>query len=471
MEPAPQSQSHSSAWGTRRVALWGSILLALTCGLLLRIWFFRNVFEVNGDSLIYGDIARNLLLHGRYALTGATNLPHSTLIRLPGYPLYLAACFRVFGIENYALATWVQIALDLAACLLIADVGRRLAPARHQAFAGHIALWLAALCPFTAVYAATPLTEGPTVFSIALAFWAALRFLNQPRWFFALSFTFGILWAALLRPDGALLAVAFVPALLWLLRHVRSPRTLRIATVCAFLFAAPFVAWTWRNASVFHVFQPLVPQSATDPGSPVNPGWERWVKTWSLDFVTTYSIYWEVPGDQFDFSQLPNRAFDSPAQRAQTEALAASYNNNGFHLTPQLDARFAQLAADRIAAHPLRYYLGLPLGRVADMWLRPRVDNLNIDLDWWVYSNHNSETCFSWFYTALNALYLALGFAGLCMRPRLWPAILAYFLLRSALLATVAAPETRYTLECFPMLFVLGGLAIARMAAALRPAP
>jgi hypothetical protein len=31
------------------------------------------------------------------------------------------------------------------------------------------------------------------------------------------------------------------------------------------------------------------------------------------------------------------------------------------------------------------------------------------------------------------------------------------------LLWTVQAPETRYTLECFPMLFVLGGVAIARV--------
>jgi hypothetical protein len=39
--------------------------------------------------------------------------------------------------------------------------------------------------------------------------------------------------------------------------------------------------------------------------------------------------------------------------------------------------------------------------------------------------------------------------------------MLAYFLLRSALLTTVEAPEARYTLECFPMLFVLGGIALA----------
>ena len=105
----------------------------------------------------------------------------------------------------------------------------------------------------------------------------------------------------------------------------------------------------------------------------------------------------------------------------------------------------------------------LPLGRVADMWLRPRVENLNIDLDWWVYAHHHKETEFSWAYAGLNAVYLLLGIAGLIMRPRFWGALLAYMLLRSVLLGTVEAPETRYTLECFPMLFALGGVAVARL--------
>ena len=38
-------------------------------------------------------------------------------------------------------------------------------------------------------------------------------------------------------------------------------------------------------------------------------------------------------------------------------------------------------------------------------------------------------------------------------------AMLAYMLLRSLLLATIEAPETRYTLECFPMLIALGAMA------------
>jgi hypothetical protein len=53
------------------------------------------------------------------------------------------------------------------------------------------------------------------------------------------------------------------------------------------------------------------------------------------------------------------------------------------------------------------------------------------------------------------------GFAGLFLRPRMWQWMLAYMLLRSAMLLTVSAPEARYTLECFPMLFALGGVAVS----------
>jgi len=41
--------------------------------------------------------------------------------------------------------------------------------------------------------------------------------------------------------------------------------------------------------------------------------------------------------------------------------------------------------------------------------------------------------------------------------------MLIYVVLRCALLATIEAPEARYTLEFFPLWFVLGGVAIARV--------
>jgi hypothetical protein len=447
-----------------------SAALAICAGAALRAWMFTQFFEASGDSLVYGQIAKNLLLHGRYALTLGSGEIHPTLIRLPGYPWFLAACFHLFGMENYAAAAWVQIVLDLVGCLLLADVARRIAPSAARCVAAQGTLWLAALCPFTAVYAATPLTEAPTLFVIALALWTAVCFQDRPGWVPALGFTFAITYAALLRPDGALVAVALAPALVvHVMRKGQAQpaaiplrRALRIATVCALLALAPFAAWTWRNWCVFHVIQPLAPRYANDPGEDAHTGWIRWVRTWCLDFISTYNVYWAVPGEQLDASDLPSRAFDDSAQYAQTVALVDDYNNNGYLLTPQIEVGFSRLAQQRIAAHPLRYYVWLPLARVADMWLRPRVENLPIDPDWWVYSHHHEETRISWACIVLNALYLLLALVGLCMRPRLWAWMLAYILLRSALLLTVEAPEARYTLECFPMLFVLGGIALYR---------
>ena len=498
MEAAGESQLTALRRVDGRVVRALPVGLALAAGAWLRVWMLKEFPQVSGDTLIYGGLAKNLL-HGQYAITDGSGVLHSTLIRLPGYPLFLAACFRLFGVENYNAVAYVQIALELLGCLLLAGFARRIAPPELKSGAALCTLWLAAFCPFTASYAVAPLTETLTLFAIALELWAVGRFNERPGWWSALAFTFAVSYAALLRPDGALVAVALTPALVVGLRgktserHTagakarvdstpltarlkscpdtkpsfsaacKTPGLARMAVVCVLLALAPFGAWTARNWRVFHVFEPLAPRYANDPGETAYPGWQRWVKSWCLDFVSTYDIYWNVPGGALDLSKLPGRAFDSPAQYAETAALAQAYNDNGQDFAPDMDARFARLAEERVEAKPLRFYLWLPLGRVADMWLRPRVENLPIDLDWWVYAHHDAETRFSWGYAGLNAVYLLLGLAGLCFRPKYWPWMVAYMVLRSALLLTVEAPEARYTLECFPMLFALGGITLYRL--------
>ncbi|HWE87493.1 MAG TPA: hypothetical protein VG267_21280 [Terracidiphilus sp.] len=485
MEADSLSQSKEPRTPGLRAGAAVSAGAALAAGAALRLWMLHKFFEVNGDSQLYGSMAKNLLLHGQYAVSDPSGALHSTLIRLPGYPLFLAACFRIFGMENYFAPACLQGLAELAGCVLLALLAWRIAPGRRRMAAAQGTLWLACLCPFTAVYDAEPLTEALTLFSIALALWAVARFQEEWDWTSALAFTFAVTCAALLRPDGALVGVAFVcPMVLALLRRPRTPAPddltrasfapwplvarmgrakVHMAAVCLLLALAPFTVWTQRNARVFHVFEPLAPRYATDPGENTWPGWQRWVKSWSLDFVSTWQIYWNMPGDKLDIAQLPGRAFDSPAQRAETERLFAAYEDNGDQLSPELDSAFAQLARERIAAHPLRYYVWLPAGRVLDMTFRPRVENLPIDLDWWIYKHHNAETRFSWLYAGLNAMYVLLALAGLCLRPRLWVWMAAYMVLRGVLLATIEAPEARYTLEFFPIFFVLGGTAIGRL--------
>jgi hypothetical protein len=454
-------QTKWSERGRRLGRAWPQAL-ALGAGAWMRLWMLKAIPQINGDTLLYGGLAKNILLYGRYAHSDPSGGLHETLLRLPGYPLFLALCFKLFGMENYFGAVYVQIALELGGCLLLAAFVRRIVPEGMKRGAAMATLWLGALCPFTAAYAVAPLTETVTLFSIALALWAAARFQDETDWASALWFTFAVTFAALLRPDGALVALALAPALVVVVGRGNAARgkLARMAAVCVLLAVLPFAVWTARNWRVFHVIQPLAPRYATDPGEPENRGWQRWVKTWCLDFVSTYDIYWNVPDGPFDLSKVPARAFDSPAERAQTEALKQAYDDNGQDLSPEIDAGFARLAEERIKADPVRYYVWLPLGRMADMWLRPRVENLNIDLDWWVYAHHNDETRFSWAYAGLNALYLLLAVAGLCFRPRMWVWMVLYMALRSGLLMTIEAPEARYTLECFPMVFALGGIGV-----------
>src|SRR5271169_4541406 len=171
-----------------RVALprkWWVGLLALAAGAALRLWFIHAYPEVQGDPLVYGSIAKNWMLHGVYASTTSGEL-RPTLIRLPGYPQFLAVCFKLFGMEHYHAVMFLQTVVDLASCILIAAFTRRI----WNRKAAWWALWLAVLCPFTANYAAVPLTETLEIFWISVAFFSLARFLQteeeSPQWRWAL---------------------------------------------------------------------------------------------------------------------------------------------------------------------------------------------------------------------------------------------------------------------------------------------
>src|SRR5258708_671480 len=115
--------------------------LALAAGLALRLWFVAHVARVTGDTLLYGNIARNWIEHGVYSFTQPPAAPIPTLIRLPGYPLFLMLCFQLFGVEHYTAVMYLQCAIDLLTCLLIAGLARRLFGGRAPNRVMLAALW------------------------------------------------------------------------------------------------------------------------------------------------------------------------------------------------------------------------------------------------------------------------------------------------------------------------------------------
>jgi 4-amino-4-deoxy-L-arabinose transferase-like glycosyltransferase len=469
-----------------RLRGWLGAGAALAAGLLLRLWFVHHLSHISGDSLVYADIAKNILRHRIYGFTetgpvlGSTMI-RSTLIRLPGYPLFLAACFRLFGIENYRAVLYVQVAADLGTCILAGALAGRLFGHR----AAYVVLWLAALCPFTANYSAAALTETLVLSCIALVFYGFARWqdagMGFNRWLWAVAA--GLAYGILLRPEQGLLAAAVVPAMLW--RSVRGPGRgaalgngpvraalpVFLAAICVLL---PLVPWAARNWRTFHVFQPLAPRSASDPGEIEWVGFERWYRTWGIEFASTDSVYWNYDGSRIEIGALPARAFAGGCTAhgdAQTEplygptaALLHDYNQETSG-NPGFDSRFAVLARQRIKANPICYYLGLPVARLLNMMLRPRTEMMPIATQWWQSTQSHGKRAFAASYAALNLAYLALAICGLRRwskrnwngyRELAW-AMAASLLLRCALLLTLDNSEPRYTLEFFPVLFVWAG--------------
>ena len=442
-----------------RARIWVWVLAALVVGVTLRLFFVIKAPLMTSDTLLYGDIAKNLIEHHVYGFTVAGAAPRPTLIRLPGYPLFLAGCFLVFGVGKYQAVLWMQLLIDLLSCCMMADLARRMRSHRT----GLAALWLAMLCPFTANYVGAALTETLSLFCIAMAFYGLERWresgLGFARWLWAVAAA--LAYAVLLRPEQGLLAVAVISAMLWMAWNAGRSRALLPVLAAALCVVLPLIPWTVRNERTFHVFQPLAPRFANDPGEAVPLGFQRWYRTWAIEFASTENVYWNYDGSDISVADLPNRAFDTQDQYERTSELLREYDKND-NPTPALDRGFAELAKERIADDPVRYYLALPVARLVDMLLRPRTELMGTSLEWWKSTEDRSQRVFGAAYAGVNFAYLVLGGVGVVVWLRrkrqhvlVW-SMAAYVLLRCLLLLTIDNSEPRYTLEFFPLLWVWG---------------
>jgi len=450
---------------------WLFFLLATMAALALRLFFVFRFPHLAGDTWIYGDIAKNWLNHGVFGLLD-NGVVRPTLIRLPGYPAFLAAIFAVFGQEHYRAVMIAQALIDTNTCLVIAALALELISSR----AAKAAYLLAALCPFTAMYAAAPLSETLAICCAAHALYYGVRGLKsvesgQSR---ADLWCLAGLWTAagiFMRPDDGLILAALGMALLILLSRRPNKRQVIIAGVLlAVTSLAPLVPWTIRNWRVFHVRQPLASRYANDPGEFVPMGFNHWVRTWMVDFVSVEEVYWKVSGEPIDPQRLPERAFDTRTEYDKTQALIARYNQQ-LYIDPEMDAEFEEIARLRVEHNPLRYVVWLPVLRTSDMWLRPRTEMLDIETRWWEFDKHQHESVFALAWAGLNVFYIAAALWGM-LRWRLGVPglfLIGFVVIRTVFLSTLENPEPRYVLECFPALLALAGGAFAGRATGDKP--
>jgi len=469
--------------------IFSHAIVALTAGLCLRLFFVFKFPANSGDIVLYEQMATNWLKHHVYAMEVFGQITPVDL-RMPGYPAFLAMVYAITGRTGPDARLWVMIAqalVDLLSCVLIATLAATLfLMVNERNSAGRVftaALWLAALCPFTANYAAVPLTEVFATFFTAAALLPICLLVGRTRnngWMFIkkewrLANNYGYLAAlaallvgfgTLFRPETPLLLVAgwAVLGIVLVLQHEAKRWVLTVAGM-GLVCAIPLVPWAVRNAVTLHEFQFLAPKNSNLPGELVPYGFMSWEKTWLYRFRDVYLVPWKLNDEAILIEDIPAGAFDTAEERDRVAAILEPYNND-LTLTPDEDRAFGELARQRTARHPLRTYVWLPLARAITLWFTPRIELIPVSgtvfplRQSWQDDRIDQSVTMGLF--LLNIAYVALAIWGavrlwrrsIAVRPALG-VLIVFIVLRTAFLTTLETPEPRYVLVCFPALIAL----------------
>ncbi|RJP78534.1 MAG: phospholipid carrier-dependent glycosyltransferase [Candidatus Zixiibacteriota bacterium] len=175
---------------------WLYTILAASLVLRLGLWVGGVTQDVNrfywADTKGYQDSALALLELGKYVIS--LDQPLTQTFRLPGYPLFLAAVYRIFGVWPPGVVL-IQIFISLGSIWLVYRLGRRL----WNEKAGLWAAGILALDPVSLTYSLKVLTETLFTFLVLVAVSLVLWIFNDSR---------RARWAFL--PGVALAAATFV---------------------------------------------------------------------------------------------------------------------------------------------------------------------------------------------------------------------------------------------------------------------
>ena len=287
---------------------------ALLCGLALRLYFIAHFPFYSGDTKFYEELARNWLDHGVYGLFVSGQLMPVDQ-RMPGYPAFLGAIYSAFGRSRIAVML-AQATIDLVTCVLAALIASRIAPAPKKHLAATIALWLAALCPFTASYTAAIVTETLAAFFTTLALLVLVRIFTEPAFavpggraidaldiapvrqdtlarrlagaFVLVGFFTGL--GTLVRPETPLVlaAAAVVICIRWR-RLVDWPKLALAGAWMAVGLLAALTPWAARNARTLGRIEFLAPHYAQAAGDYMPRGFYAWTRTWMIRNRDAYS--------------------------------------------------------------------------------------------------------------------------------------------------------------------------------------
>jgi hypothetical protein len=198
-----------------------SIIFLIGCvvpfvGVMTIVLTGTEVFIVGGDSEKFYRPAFRLIETGIYGFAaegGQSYRPDLDI--LPGYPLFLAAVFKIFGLGNYTAVAFVQVILYGTVTVAIALSARS-----FRAEWMWPAAFLAAVWPNMVVRPTTIMSETLFLFYFVWGM-CALLWLPKGRYVFWLLFSTGLCFgmAYMVRPILLFFPVLVLPAIFYILKR------------------------------------------------------------------------------------------------------------------------------------------------------------------------------------------------------------------------------------------------------------
>jgi Dolichyl-phosphate-mannose-protein mannosyltransferase len=243
-----------NARGSRclRLAVACVIVFLLASGVMLLHW--QDSYLSSG----LGSLTHRYLKHAGQMLDGQGilfprdfNEPSNAqlLVHPPGYSIFAAAVFGLFGTSNDKL-TVAQIIAAGGAAVMVTIIAAEVFPLAVGVLAG----LLAAFSPHLAHYSLFLLPDSLSVLPILIAVYFLVRSVKQPRLATVMAAGFFIGLSCWLRSNTLFLAV-FVAATIWLLFGRSKRRRYSLALLAAAIIT--ILPITIRNLAVFGRFIPL----------------------------------------------------------------------------------------------------------------------------------------------------------------------------------------------------------------------
>lgn len=247
-------------------------VLALTPRLLL-VFFYQGI---GGDTAIYETVALNILKNACVSVSSPVDgacIPHWGGNQLPGYPVFLAAVWSVFGKSALAANVVQSVLWTAAACYLVRAVWRFTGKWSAALLVGVVL----ALSPLQIPWVRMTLTET-SAFTTTLWVFAELILSLADRRLRAVPLGIALAAAIFVRYDQIFLCLAVAAVGFYLYTPVQA---LKRGLVIALVVAAPLMAWTARNMVVG---LDVVPHALTLEDGGVPPlGYIAWGNTWTTN--------------------------------------------------------------------------------------------------------------------------------------------------------------------------------------------